>query len=173
MLVPLAALVLNFMAWAFRRWQLYPHYGLYLEQRHTQYFVLLTYLMLPPVSFKMFQALDCVKIAGGSFLRVDTAISCNGTAFEAFRLLDVVLIAVYLSFPVIWLVLLIREERMSSRQLDMDEWRAQSPLLCLFGPYEQRYYWFEVAEMFRRLLFICVLPLVSTKPRYAATVPGA
>jgi len=39
--------------------------------------LLLCYLVLPPVTFKQLQALDCVTVAGGSFLRIDTSIDCH------------------------------------------------------------------------------------------------
>jgi len=43
-------------------------------------FLLLTYLVLPAVAMKQFQALDCIPFAhdGSAFLRIDTGIDCNG-----------------------------------------------------------------------------------------------
>jgi len=40
-------------------------------------FLLFSYAVLPPVSRKLFQALDCVPITDGSYLRIDTSVqSC-------------------------------------------------------------------------------------------------
>lgn len=77
-----------------------------LRSSHTYNALLLSYLTVPAVSLKQFQvtinctkflgtltiscfferqALDCVKIAGGIYVRVDTSVNCVGSKYNLFR----------------------------------------------------------------------------------------
>jgi hypothetical protein len=64
--------------------------------------LLLGYLVLPTVTEKQLQALDCVEIAEKKYLRVDTAIDCNSESFRAFRIADSFLVTAYLGAPLVW-----------------------------------------------------------------------
>jgi serine/threonine protein kinase len=145
-------------------------FGQQLEQQHAYIAVLITYLVLPPVSRRQFQALDCVTVAGGKFLRMDTSVDCDSPEFRSFRVVDACLISVYLSIVVFWLAILLKNRKLMNPWLT-DEARSvylrnMDPKLAafsfLFQVYRVDYYAFECAEMLRRLLFIGVLPLVSS-----------
>jgi hypothetical protein len=71
--------------------------------------LLLGYLVLPPVSLKLLQSLDCVTIADKSYLRIDTSIDCDSNDFTTFKIIDGLIIAVYLSTPIVWFALLFQE----------------------------------------------------------------
>jgi len=124
------------------------------------------------VSRRQFQALDCVSVAGGSYLRVDTSIDCASARFRTFRVVDGLLIAAYLSIVLLWLVLLCKNRaRMNpwlsdqARSLylrDRDEKLGSYRLL--FQPYRIHCYHFECIEMLKRMLFVSALPLVSPMP---------
>ena len=148
-----------------------------INQQHMYLFLMLTYLVLPPVSRKQFQMLGCVEVANGIYLRVDTSIDCDAPDYQSFLLLDVVLILIYLSIPLVWLVLLHSNRhrlnpKKSSPQKAIctrNEDPKLRPFAFLFSVYEPRLYLWEVFEMYRRILFVGALPLLSSnRARLAA-----
>lgn len=46
-----------------------------LVREHFGFFLILSFVVLPPVSLKQFQALDCVPVAGANYVRVNTAVN--------------------------------------------------------------------------------------------------
>ena len=148
-----------------------------LAQQHTYFFLMLTYLVLPPVSRKQFQLLSCIDVADGRYLRVDTSIDCDAADYQSFLIMNVMFILLYLSIPLVWLVLLrsYRHQlnpKISNRKNLIDSRKEDPrlrPLAFLFSVYEPRLYLWEVFEMYRRILFVGALPLLSTsKARIAA-----
>jgi len=139
--------------------------------------------VLPPVTFKQLQALDCVTVAGESFLRIDTSIDCHSRLFQSFTTVNGFFLALYLATPFVWLFLLFRERKKlnpsTSAHGDDDSAQPQKvfdhiltardgdlslqPLRFLFGLYQPRFYYLECLEMYRRVLFVGVLPLLSAK----------
>jgi hypothetical protein len=126
-----------------------------LQRRRAYYILLFTYLVLPSVSLKQFQALDCIIIADRSYLRIDTSISCDSTKFGTFAVFDACFIAIYMSLPLIWLVLLFNSRHRlnppaydsSLKQYIRDNDKSLGSLSFLFQPYRPEYYFFEVIEM--------------------------
>ena len=172
--LPFLAILLNGAVYVLRRWRAMcidrTGDDDQLNHQHAYVAILITYLVLPPVSRRQFQALDCVAVAEGSFLRVDTSINCESSKFQAFRVVDALLITVYLSIVLFWLVILLKHRKHMNPWLS-DEARSlylrnKDPKLAsfsfLFQVYRIDYYAFECAEMFRRLLFIGIIPLVSS-----------
>ena len=55
--------------------------------QHLNATLLITYLVLPPVSMSQFQALNCFTMEhdGKSYLRVDSGISCDTEDYKAFQ----------------------------------------------------------------------------------------
>jgi hypothetical protein len=153
-------------------------FGQDLNRQHTYWFLMLTYLVLPPVSRKQFQILSCVEVAGGSYLRVDTSIDCNAAKFRSFYVLDLVFILMYLSIPLVWLVLLYgRRQRLNPKTSDpkkaialRDEDPTLRPLAFLFSVYEPRLYFWEVVDMYRRISFVGALPLLSSNEARLASI---
>ena len=57
-------------------------------------------------------SLECVSLgSSGSFLRADTATSCDDAAFRAFVVMDGLFITAYMGIPLSWFVLLWRKRR--------------------------------------------------------------
>jgi hypothetical protein len=124
--------------------------------------LLLGYLILPPVTLKQLQALDCVEVADKRYLRVDTSIDCDSQEFKSFLVVNSLFITAYLSTPLIWLALLLfKRESLnpsdqrtdgggSDKKLSLflrDQDKGIRPLFFLVGPYRQIYFFFEVIEM--------------------------
>ena len=126
-----------------------------LFERCVSYILLMTYLVLPPVSLKQFQGLDCQSIRGKSFLRVDTSINCRSTAYGDFRIINGFCVALYMAIPPMWLYFLWKQRRrlnpptsdlrLAYHLRDSDEELAY--LSFLFAPYRPRFYFFEPIEM--------------------------
>ena len=57
-----------------------------------------------------FKALNCVTLphSGASFLKVDSAIDCDGEPYKRFRALNLLFTVIYQTVPVVWLALLWR-----------------------------------------------------------------
>jgi hypothetical protein len=124
----------------------------------TYQLLLLGYLVLPSVSLKQLQALDCVQVAGRSYLRIDTSIDCDSDEFKVFRVVDGLFIAAYLATPLVWLALLLAQRRGlnpapttgSDKKLALflrDHNPALAPLRFLFSAYRPQVYFMEVVEM--------------------------
>jgi len=149
-----------------------------LKVKFAYYVLLLTYIVLPTVSLKQFQGLDCFSLAGGSYLRTDTSVNCDSNEFEAFRAIDILLIMVYMSTPLIWFGILYSvrhrlnpktKDRRLARFLRSEDSGLVS-IKFLFEPYRPQYYFFEVVEIYRRVVFIGCLPLVSARSDRRAAI---
>jgi len=130
------------------------------QQRHlfdrcATYLLMMTYLVLPPVSLKQYQGLDCQSIRGQSFLRINTSINCHSAEYYQFRRLNGICIAAYSAIPPMWLYFLWKQRRrlnpptsdlrLAYHLRDSDEQLA--PLRFLFVPYQPHFYYFEAIEM--------------------------
>lgn len=144
-----------------------------ITNQHMWMFLLLSYLVLPPVAMKQLQALDCIPFGhdSSSYLRADTGINCQSSAYERFRGVVIFFIIIYQSIPILWMVLLYHQrDSLNPVTSNHDEKlalfiRDNNPELAslrfLFHDYHCGKWWFEVAEMYRRVLFVGILPLVS------------
>jgi hypothetical protein len=149
-----------------------------LKSDHFYYMLVLTYLVLPPVRLKQYQVLNCNRIPGRSFLCIDTGISCKAPMYKLFRLADIAFIFAYMSIPPIWFYLLYRvRNRLNPPTADVRLavfLRGNDPKLSslrfLFDAYLPKYFYFETVEMYRRILFVGILPLLSTKSRRKAAI---
>ena len=170
--VPVALVSVNMLVWASRRalCSREKDDASTLFEDHLTFALFLTYLVLPPVSFKLFQALDCVHVVGEDYLRVDTSIDCSSAQYRQFRVLCISFIALYLSLPLLWLVLLHRKRhRLNPRPSDRElayflrgKDAGLRPLRFLFAIYAPGSWFMEPLEILRRVLFIGVVPLLST-----------
>jgi serine/threonine protein kinase len=145
-------------------------------EQHVYYFLMGGYLLLPTVARSELQALDCVQLRKNEkYLRVDTSVSCMSASYQAFVMVDVLFICVFLSIPILWFVLLWsrrnllnpKEEKGAKSSADVLRSRQRddsslAPYFFLFSAYRPPYYYFECVEIYRRILFIGVLPLLST-----------
>ena len=149
--------------------------------QHVWLLLLLSYLTLPPVAMKQFQSLDCIPFGhdGSSHLRVDTAIDCNSADYHRFRSICVCFIAVYQLVPVTWTWLLCcqrHELNPATSAYDertklfiRDRNAALTPLRFLFNDLRLNKWWFEICDMYRRILFVAIVPLCSPVPATRAS----
>jgi len=138
------------------------------------YFLGLTYVVLPPVSMKQLQSLDCVNFPhdDSAFLRVDTAIDCQSDGYLAFRDTIIGFIILYQLIPLIWFYMLwsvrsalnppVSDTDAKLAIYVRDKNQDLAPLRFLFDSYRCDRWWFEVAEMYRRIAFVSVIPLTSS-----------
>lgn len=123
------------------------HCFLALPDRFSFLLVFLSFILLTVV----FQALDCVTIAERNYLRIDTSIDCDSSAFNTFRAVNGVFVAVYLATPLVWLAMLFlqREALMPTTSTGFGTKHALflrdmnhklDPLRFLFGIYKPQYY---------------------------------
>jgi hypothetical protein len=83
-----------------------------IANQHINFALLLSYIVLPPVSLYQFEALSCIEFNQNfKFLRSDTSVSCLTADYRRFVALDVLLIAAYQAVPLIWFALLFRVRR--------------------------------------------------------------
>jgi len=119
------------------------------------------------------QAFDCLSFDSGlRYLRVDTSIDCDSNAYKDFSTVIVMFVIIYQCIPLLWFVLLYRKKSdLNPPTSNHDEKlalfiRNQHPELAsirfLFVDYKCSKWWFEIFDMYRRIIFIGVLPLVST-----------
>jgi hypothetical protein len=124
----------------------------------TYQLLLLGYLVLPSVSLKQLQAIDCVEVADKFYVRIDTSVDCDSREFRTFRVVDAFFIAAYLSTPLIWLALLLSKRESlnpapttgSDKKLALflrDQDHELRPLKFLFGSYAPFFFFLEVVEM--------------------------
>jgi len=140
--------------------------------QHIWMVLLVSYLVLPTVANKQFQALNCLHLnkENMSFLRDDSSIDCNSSDYLNFRSYLICFIIVYQSIPLMWFILLYqykdkldRHNRNHDFELYIrDNNRSLDHLRFLFNDYKVKKWWFEVFEMYRRIIFIGILPLIST-----------
>jgi len=148
--------------------------------QHFWLLLFLSYLVLPPVSNKQLQIFDCTTLASGeSFLRSDSAIDCNGDSYLEFQAIILMFTAIYQLIPIIWFVVLNNKKRAlnpdtSNHDADLalyvrDNNSDLTSLRFLFIDYKCSKWWFEIADMYRRIIFIGVVPLVSPRPTTRAS----
>jgi len=142
-------------------------------RQHSSFFFVMTYAVMPPICRYQFQALDCINIGGNEYLRSDTTVNCNSTGYNAFKLLDVILILMWMLVPLIWLTILYRKRHRlnPSNAVDMSHalrlQRADKGLNAssfLWEEYQPQFYYWEGVEIYRRVFFVCIVPLISPSP---------
>jgi len=134
-----------------------------LLRQHVTVFIVNTYLLLPSVTRLQFAALDCVTIAGGSFLREDTSVDCTSAGYKTFRVLDGLLIALFQTLPLMYMALLCEVRgrlnpptaKSEAQKLAIrDRDASLAAITFLFEDYVPNRWWFEVADMYRRMLIV-------------------
>jgi len=143
--------------------------------QHSYALLLLSYLVMPPVTTKQFQALNCFTLQHDderSFLRQDSSIICNDSEHEDFMVVDAFLIILYMLIPPMWIILLRRvRHRLVPKGMEdeaivvemRDKDAHLSTLSFLFRDYKVNVWYWEALEMIRRVFFCGVIPLMSEK----------
>ena len=139
--------------------------------QHMHAFLLLVYLVVPPVSNIQFKALSCTTLENGdSYLRADTSVDCNSPGYAFFRKWVVFFIVCYQALPLLYIVLLYRvrdklEPKANNAELAMqirDSDEALASVKFLFQDYKCERWYFEVLDMYRRIVFLGVIPLMGS-----------
>jgi hypothetical protein len=113
-----------------------------------------------------FKALVCVTIDDKSYLLEDTTLSCSSDSFKTFRLYNILLVLLYQLVFASFFVLLFRVRRALNPPFaptvalllrDRDE--SVASLRFLFRDYLPNFWYWEILDMYRRQLFICIIPL--------------
>jgi hypothetical protein len=117
--------------------------------------------------------------SGERYLRVDTSIDCHSDHYYEFQYVVTFFIALYQLIPITWMLILYwhRSALMPTcinydENLAMfirDNNRSLGSFRFLFVDYKCNKYWFEVADMYRRIMFIGVVPLISHEPATRAS----
>jgi hypothetical protein len=140
--------------------------------QHTWLLLLLSYLVLPAVTNKQLQVFDCIKLRSGErYLRIDTSINCQDEEYYKFRSVVIMFIALYQLIPITWFIILYKHrEALMPMSLKYDEKLAMfirdsnhdlAAFRFLFVDYICPKWWFEIADMYRRIMFIGIIPLCS------------
>ena len=153
-----------------------------IKSQHLWSFLFLTYIVLPPVAMKQLQSLDCRVFPhdGSRLLRADTSVDCDSDSYQSFKQTTLIFVAIYQLIPMIWLYLLwLRRDQLNPKVSKMDPSLglyirekdvSLRSLEFLFDSYRCDNWWFEVVEMYRRMVFVSAVPLVSPSPAKRASL---
>ena len=151
--------------------------------------VISSYYLLPTISLKLFQFFDCVAISydGGKtskYLRMDSSIDCSSSYYFRSELFSVAMILVYpIGVPILYYLLLqqhglylenrlwiekisksafIQTRRLKYKEFDRTETANDliRSLDFLYVSYKPKYWYWDVFEVWKRLLFSAVLVAV-------------
>jgi hypothetical protein len=78
--------------------------SLILLRQHMSFFILWSYLVVPPVARKQLEAMDCVEVAGKQYVRVETRVSCESPRCQLLLLL---LLSIVLFYTIIIIIIII------------------------------------------------------------------
>jgi hypothetical protein len=142
------------------------------------YYFFTSYLIIPIVLNKLFSTLDCVELESGDrYIRQNTSVSCASTKYNDAKVLVLVFSFLYMSTPLVWCVLIFRHRHVfhsknsTIKGKERDEKHVMylcdnnpniSMLRFLFEDFKSDMWYFESVDLYRRILFIAVLPLLST-----------
>lgn len=139
---------------------------------HTHYFsffLVLTFLVFPSVSGKIFRTFSCDELDNGkSYLRADYSIDCDSNEYSFGIYWAILMIFIYpVGIPLLYFCLLyskrnelnpdidekVEAEELEALKLEMrEENDSLASISFLFDAYEPQLWWWEVLECVRRLL---------------------
>jgi len=144
------------------------------------------YLFLPVVSNSQFKGLNCLKLAGGSgsYLKADTSVDCDGPEHQRFVFVNMILIICYQSIVAMYIYLLwnARKRINPSEKCDGDRQEALrmrdadkslDPIRFLFASSRPNRWYHEVVDMYRRIIFMAIIPLTSNNAVTRAYIGAA
>ena len=152
-----------------------------LFSQHMGWFLVVCYVCLPAVAMTQFRGLNCGELENDDgtlvegtdtirYLRVDRTIDCDGAEHEGFVGQNLILIILYQLLPISWLVLLYQKVRSGDlnpdvaidgalRKRDSDPDLAH--LRFLFVEYTADRWFWDVFDIYRRIVFISILPFLG------------
>jgi hypothetical protein len=143
---------------------------LYSEHMHA--FLLLIYIFVPPVANTQFKALDCQELDNGdSYVRTDTSVDCNSDGYKEFVIYDSILIVIFQSLPLLYIILLCRvRDRLRPKTANpnlaleiRDHDESLKSVQFLFKDYKCNRWYFEISDLYRRIIFVSVISLIDSK----------
>jgi hypothetical protein len=150
-----------------------------MKNKHISAILLVSYMVLPPVLSKQLQVFDCIKVSQHYYLRSDTAVSCESHQYLSFRSVIIMFFIMYQFIPITWFILLcLKRASLNPPTSNHDPKLALfirdnnqdlASLRFLFKDYKCNKWWFEIADMYRRIVFIGIVPLVSSNPSTRAS----
>jgi hypothetical protein len=157
----------------------FEHQAEAMKNKHISAILLVSYMVLPPVLSKQLQVFDCVKLSQDYYLRSDTAVSCESDEYLSFRSVIIVFFMMFQFIPISWFILLnLKKTSLNPPTSNHDPKLAMfirdnnqdlASLRFLFKDYKCNKWWFEIADMYRRIVFIGIVPLVSPNPSTRAS----
>ena len=144
---------------------------------HFSQVLVVSYLFLPAVPNAQFKGLSCFEFDHGSdsYVKVDTSIDCNSDDHKLFIFYDSALIAIYQSMIFVYIYLLYMsrhkinpvneaagDEKVALKLRNAD--RSINHIRFLFGSSRCERWYHEVVDMYRRIFFIGVIPLIGQDP---------
>ena len=140
-----------------------------LVRAHVEYFLWLGFILVPSVLARQFKSFECLRVNETFYMKLDTSQECYTRQYYGFILGNAIFVAVYSSMPLVWAAILYRKRHrlnsggsISDRFLDKRKNDAGlKPLRFLWVVYKPSLYYFESIEMYRRVMFVSVLPLIS------------
>jgi len=149
---------------------------------HAWSLLFLSYLVLPPVTGKQLKALDCFPFSNTdhrNLLRLDTSVDCDSIKHQYFEIIDSLLIIIYLSIPIIWLLLLYQNRHklwpigVYEDSLIIQRRKAESSLIVLgflYERYKPSMACFESFDIMRRILFVGIIPLLASTAKLRSAI---
>ena len=127
------------------------------------------------VQFKSLRCMDLTSYGiNERFLRVDSSIDCDSAAHDDFRKWIIPLIVIYQLIPVMYYALLLQiKDRIKDtpgKHVGMVTAKSDlelMPLRFLYRGYGTNFWFFELVDTYRRILFIGVAPLFETSAHRA------
>jgi hypothetical protein len=174
---PIFLSIVCWVLYLFRKFCLVSIHGLQYDgakkllwDEHMHAFLLIIYVFVPPVANKQFRALNCQELADGqSYLRADTSVDCNANYYQKFVVYDTILIFIYQCLPLLYVALLFRvrdklnpkaaNKALALELRDNDE--SLASIRFLFSDYKCSRWYFEIIDLYRRIFFVGILPLLG------------
>ena len=136
--------------------------------RWTPWVLRVLFVLYPAVTNVAFQAFPCYDFEEGSWLRADVAIQCGSPYHSQVKLVAWLAVAVYPMGLWVAALLLLRRARLAilpqevgARKASAAEQRLAANISFLFAEYEPHMFWWELAEMGRRLLLVGLLVVIE------------
>jgi len=159
-------------------------------EEHMAVFLVVSYLVLPSVTMVQFKSLRCTDYSNiirsgasehsGVFLNSDSSVDCQSKEHHNFILVITPLIVIYQAIPVLYYILLYRVRHKLNPKEDASGDKAVHvlhsaktdlqlmPLKFLFKGYEPEFWYWEIVETYRRIVFISLIPvIINTTTRRA------
>jgi hypothetical protein len=150
-----------------------------MKNRHISAMLLISYMVLPPVLRKQLQVFDCIKISEDFYLRSDTSVNCGSDEYLSFRGVIIMFVVLYQLIPITWFLLLYLKRASLNPPTSNHDPKLEYfirdnnhelvRLKFLFKDYKCNKWWFEIADMYRRIVFIGIVPLISPNPSTRAS----